>query len=112
MRIARDPRRYVHARSKITKRQRNVEPDLAAKFETVRHSFRRRRTLDGHNLEHRRRTYGMKGRDVIILGFNAAAALSAFASAGFWFISGAGKMPKSDKTWGGFSIPATRSSLR
>jgi hypothetical protein len=39
---------------------------------------------------------------MITLGLNAGAALSAFIAAGFWFISAAGKIPKSDKTYAGF----------
>jgi hypothetical protein len=44
----------------------------------------------------------MRDRYMIILGLNAGAALIAFVAAGFWFISAAGKIPKSDKTYGGF----------
>jgi hypothetical protein len=39
---------------------------------------------------------------MVVLGLNAGAALFAFIAAGFWFISAGGKIPKADKTWGGF----------
>jgi urea transporter len=44
----------------------------------------------------------MRDRDMMILGFNAGAALSAFVAAGFWFISASGEMPKSNKNWSDF----------